>query len=187
MIRYLVTDGSAAADEQAWLDRLDIAVDIIQIREPWLATRRLAEVAREVLHRTAARVLIRVLINDRVDVALAVGAHGVHLKSGSLPVNEYRKITPSGFLISVACHSVEEVRRAAGQGADYVLLAPIFPPRSKTDVRAPLGVDALGRAAHFGIPVIALGGITEENAALCVSAGAAGVAGISLFQRAGKR
>ena len=183
MIRYLITDGSAAANQQAWLDRLDTTVDMIQIREPGLLTRQLAEAARQILQRTVARVLI----NDRADVALAVGAHGVHLKSDSPKVGEFRKITPKGFLISVACHSVEEVKPAADEGADYVLLAPIFSPQSKTDLRTPLGVAALTQATRCGIPVLALGGITEENALLCANAGAAGVAGISLFQRNGKR
>ena len=183
MIRYLITDGSAAANEQSWLDRLDTTVDLIQIREPGLSTRHLAEVTRQILQRTAARVLI----NNRADVALAVGAHGVHLKSDSPKVGEFRRITPKGFLISVACHSVEEVKQAAGEDADYALLGPIFPPRSKTDVRTPLGVAALELATRCGIPVLALGGITEENAPLCANAGAAGVAGISLFQGIGNR
>ena len=183
MIRYLITDGSAVTDERGWLERLPMAVDIIQIREPGLSIRRLAEVVREVQRRTTARLLI----NDRADVALAVGAHGVHLKAGSPCVNEFRRIVPAGFVICVACHSAAQVRQAAEEGADYALLAPIFPPRSKMDSRTPLGLVAIEQAAGFGIPVIALGGITEENATLCVSAGAAGVAGISLFQRDGKR
>lgn len=183
MIRYLITDGSAVADEHAWLERLTVAVDMIQIREPGLSIRRLTEIVREVLRRTTARVLV----NDRADVALAAGAHGLHLKADSPAVNEFRRTAPAGFIITVACHSTAQVRQAAEEGADYALLAPIFPPRSKVDSRTPLGLSAIEHGAGFGIPVIALGGITEENAALCVRAGAAGVAGISLFQRAGKR
>ena len=183
VIRYLITDDSAAANEQLWRDRLDTTVDMIQIREPGLSARHLAEMTRQILPGTNARVLI----NDRADVALAVGAHGIHLKSDSPKVREFRRITPKGFLISVACHSVEEVKQAAGEGADYALLGPIFPPRSKTDLRTPLGVAVLEQATRCGIPVLALGGITEENAPLCANAGAAGVAGISLFQGTGSR
>lgn len=95
-----------------------------------------------------------------------------------------RRIAPSGFIISVACHNAEAVHRAAEEGADYALLAPIFAPLSKTAERPPLGLDVLREiAGRVKIPVIALGGITAENAPLCVAAGAAGVAGITLFQR----
>jgi thiamine-phosphate pyrophosphorylase len=175
VIRYAITDGTGR------LENVDTGADIIQIREPQLTARQAAVAARHLLTRVNARVLI----NDRADVAIAVGAHGVHLKSGWARVDLFRSIAPPDFIVSVACHSVEDVRRAAGEGADFALLAPIFPPRSKADARAPLGLEAIREAAAFKIPVIALGGITEENVAQCVAAGAAGVAGITLFQSAG--
>jgi thiamine-phosphate pyrophosphorylase len=177
VIRYQITDGTATADQQAWLERLNPEADFIQIREPDLEAGRLAELTRLVLRRARARVLV----NDRADVAIAAGAHGVHLRGDSSAAGLYRSIAPPGFLVSVACHSLHDVRRAADEGADYALLAPIFSPLSKPDTRMPLGTDAITAAAAFGIPVIALGGITEENALECVAAGAAGVAGITLF------
>ena len=125
----------------------------------------------------------RVLVNDRVDIALALGAAGVHLRSHSILPSRLRTITPAGFLISVACHSAEDVMDAAQ--ADFAVLAPIFSPLSKVDTRSPLGLAVLREiCARSPVPVIALGGITEENSDACVAAGAVGVAGISLFLNA---
>jgi thiamine-phosphate pyrophosphorylase len=171
VIRYLITDGSGRPE------LADTGVDFIQIREPRLTARQLAGAARNILSRAKARVLI----NDRADVAIASGAHGVHLRSNWPDVRRIRAIAPAGFIVSVACHSIGDVRRAAGEGADYALLAPIFPPISKPDSRPTLGVDAIRQASGLGVPVIALGGITEANTADCISAGAAGVAGITIF------
>jgi thiamine-phosphate pyrophosphorylase len=173
VIRYAITDGSGR------LSGIDRTADIIQIREPGLTARQLAAASRDLLIQTRARVVL----NDRADVAIAAGAHGVHLKSDWAPVDLFRSIAPPGFIVSVACHSVEDVRRAAGEGADYALLAPIFSPRSKADLRTPLGIEAIRNASALRVPVIALGGITEENALLCIANGAAGVAGITLFHR----
>jgi len=95
-----------------------------------------------------------------------------------------RSIAPRGFVVTVACHDAEAVFRAADEGADYAVLAPVFAPLSKPAGMPPLGLDALRAiTARARIPVIALGGVTEANAPLCVEAGAAGVAGITLFQR----
>jgi thiamine-phosphate pyrophosphorylase len=125
----------------------------------------------------------KILVNDRLDVALATGAGGVHLRSCAISPKLVRSITPSGFLITVACHSEADVQ--AAEGADYALLSPIFKPLSKDDDRTPLGVDELARiAAKAPVPVLALGGINEPNSLLCLRAGAAGVAGISLFATA---
>lgn len=93
-------------------------------------------------------------------------------------------MAPAGFRIGVSCHTVEEVRRAELEGADYVLFGPVFAPISKTSNLAPRGIEGLAEAARaVRIPVIALGGVTRENADECVTAGAKGIAGISLFQR----
>ena len=96
----------------------------------------------------------------------------------------WRAITPPGFLLGVSCHSPEEVRAAAGEGADYVFFGPVFPPLSKPVQGPPVGLAGLARAvaAAAKIPVLALGGITRANAAACIETGAAGVAGISLYQ-----
>lgn len=166
MIRYQITSGSAS------LESLRRDVDFIQIREPRLTTRHLSQMVRRAMTFGPP-----ILVNDRVDVAAACGAAGVHLRSGSIsPL----RICRSGFLISVACHNAEDVKKA--EGADYIILAPIFQPLSKASERPALGLDVLHRiAANSPIPIIALGGITESNAIHCLEAGAKGVAGITLF------
>jgi thiamine-phosphate pyrophosphorylase len=152
-------------------------VDFVQLRAKALDARELLRLAEE-----AARVKGpgKLLINDRLDVAMACGADGVHLPSNRPPVAAYRAISPPGFVISVSCHTQTDVERAAAEGVDFAVLAPIF---STPDKGPPIGLDAL-RAARVRIPVLALGGITLENATLCRSAGAAGIAAIRLFEDA---
>jgi thiamine-phosphate pyrophosphorylase len=126
---------------------------------------------------------VKFLVNSRVDVALAAGAAGAHLPSGSLAPKTWRPITPPGFLFGVSCHSLIEVRAAEEEGANYVVFGPVFPPLSKPSRVPAVGLAGLARAAAaVKIPVLALGGVTCANATACVEAGAAGVAGISLFQ-----
>lgn len=159
-------------------------VDWIQIREKDLATRELAELvagALDAVKGTAARVLV----NDRLDVAMALSAAGAHLGRASLPAGVARRLVPAGFLIGVSCHSLGEALEAESDGADYVLLGPIFPTASKLRYGPPLGVEKLREVcARVRIPVLALGGIQLERVKPCVEAGAAGIAGISLFQNA---
>ena len=175
VILYQITNGRAGDDVDAWLRGLSSRADFIQIREAGLTTRELAELVRRVVGMG-----LRVLVNDRLDVALAAGAAGVHLRSGGMAAEVVRAVVPAGFVISVACHGEADVRAAAG--ADYALLAPVFSPLSKQDNRVPLGLAELRRIAGLSeVPILALGGITEANAGVCVEAGAAGVAGISLF------
>ncbi|HEX5432503.1 MAG TPA: thiamine phosphate synthase, partial [Bryobacteraceae bacterium] len=120
------------------------------------------------------------------DVALAAGAAGAHLPSNSPAPRLWRALlcglTPRGFLLGVSCHSVEEVRAAAEEGADYAVFGPVFAPISKASDLRPRGLEQLARAAAAPVPVLALGGITRQNAGQCVAAGAAGIAGISLYQ-----
>jgi thiamine-phosphate pyrophosphorylase len=157
-------------------------MDWVQIREKELSAREVIELVRRVMALPGAE-SVRVLVNTRVDVALAAGAAGVHLPAGSVGPSEWRGITPPGFLIGVSCHDFEEVVRAEAEGADYVLFGPVFAPLSKTSDLAPRGLDELARVSRaVKIPVLALGGITWENADACVDAGAAGVAGITLFK-----
>jgi thiamine-phosphate pyrophosphorylase len=132
-------------------------------RTLWAAADRLAAVMR--------RVDARLSINDRADVALAVGADGVHLGRGSASVAECR--AQGIATVGVSTHSIDEVRQAATDGADYVVFGPVFETPGKGP---PLGLAALERASAVGVPVFALGGVDEGNAAACVRAGAAGVA-----------
>jgi thiamine-phosphate pyrophosphorylase len=160
------------------VERLGDSIDFVQIRERDLSAGELAALTRTVLR--AAHPSVRVLVNDRADIALACGAHGVHLRSNSIAPHRLREILPPAFLISVACHSVHDVVRAEREDADLALLAPIFETPGKGP---PLGLVELERAAKsVRIPVLALGGVTEADIPRCMSAGAAGVAGIRLFQ-----
>ncbi|MGA3188722.1 MAG: thiamine phosphate synthase [Bryobacteraceae bacterium] len=169
MIRYCITDRS--------LSFVGIA-DWVQVRDKDLGGRELIAVVKR-----AVRMCGKVLVNTRVDVALAAGAAGVHLPAGSIAPSDWRAITPAGFLIGVSCHSFDDVLCAEKEGADYVLYGPVFAPLSKTSDLAPRGLDELRRVSQaVKILVLALGGITENNAEACVQAGAAGVAGISMFQ-----
>ncbi len=155
-------------------------VDLIQIREKDLSARALCELVTRAVGLCSRA---KVIVNSRVDVALACGAHGAHLPAHSPAPAEFRRITPPGFLIGVSCHDIDELWAAEREGADYAFFSPVFQPLSKSDQRAPHGLDGL-RAACFSvrIPVYALGGIKIGNAPLCMEAGAAGVAGITLFQ-----
>lgn len=181
MIRCLITNGNFSRDPQQWLAHvtrwIGEGVDLLQIRERGLTARDLAALTRQVLripnpHGT------KILINDRADVATACGAHGVHLRDGSVTPAVFSR---PDFLVTVARHSVNDAAGTAG--ADYVLLAPIFSPLSKEDPGAALGTEAIREFTRRSLtPVLALGGITNETVPACLEAGAAGIAGISFFE-----
>ena len=185
MLRCYITDRLQLPSREALLEAImrNVAagIDWIQIREKDLSARDLFGLVQCVraFHSGATKILV----NTRVDIALAAGAAGAHLPSGSPPPRRWRAITPPDFLIGVSCHILDEARAAEQEGADYVLFGPVFAPRSKSPDLPPRGLDQLAEAARaVGIPVLALGGITRENKSQCASAGAAGVAAISLFQ-----
>ncbi|MGH9433669.1 MAG: thiamine phosphate synthase [Terriglobia bacterium] len=158
------------------------AIDLVQIREKDLDARTLIGLASTALG-AAQGCCSRIVINDRLDVALAAGAAGVHLGTQSLSASVARRIVPPGFLVGVSCHSMEEAARAEAAGADYVLLGPIFETPSKLAYGPPLGLATLANVAHnVKLPVLALGGITMQRVKLCMEAGASGIAGIRIFQ-----
>ncbi len=185
MIRCYITDREKLLSEpllSAIARNLAAGIEWVQIREKDLSARALFELVN------AARALpnphsSKILVSSRVDVALAAGAAGAHLPSGSPAPRVWRSILPAGFLVGMSCHSLEDVRQAEAEGADYALFGPVFAPLSKSSDLVPRGLEGLSRAARSArIPVLALGGITSENSAACIQAGAAGIAGISLFQ-----
>jgi thiamine-phosphate pyrophosphorylase len=158
----------------------------VQIREKDLSARELLDLVRRAValqEGTNGLCARKIIVNGRMDVALAAGAAGVHLPAGSIEVDRWRAIAPAGILLGASCHTIDEVRDAEATGADYALFGPVFAPLSKMSDLGPHGIEGLGQAARaVRIPVLALGGITRENTQSCVDAGAAGVAGISMFQ-----
>ena len=199
MILYYITDrtqfpGSDAEQRRALLARIAKAgqagIDFIQLRERDLSARELQQLATAAMETLRSAPATRLLVNSRTDVALAVGAHGVHLRADDITAAEARGIwlraTKAKPIMAVSCHRVEEVALAEAHGADFAVLGPIF---EKVDAAAaPLGLGALRAAAQRpagaaeAMPVLALGGVTLSNAAECIAAGAMGMAGIRVFQ-----
>jgi thiamine-phosphate pyrophosphorylase len=198
---YYITDrsqfsGDASARREALLAKVVEAaragVDYIQIRERDLHARELLALAREAVTLVCTNSRsTRLLVNSRVDVALAASAGGVHLRSDDISAEEVRRLvklsadaslTTDRFLIAASCHTQQDVTRAESESADFAVFAPVFGKGSSPGTRR-AGLDALREACRAKIPVVALGGITLKNAASCLDAGAAGIAGIRLFQQ----
>jgi len=159
----------------------------IQIREKDLGGAELAAMTRDAARASGAGT--RILVNDRLDVALAAGAGGVHLGEASLPVASVvrwmRKNATTGFLVGASRHSLEKALQAESEGADYVIFGPVFETPSKRVYGPPQGLERLSEVCkRLRIPVLAIGGVTLENAPACLAEGAAGVAAIQLFQNA---
>jgi len=188
-------------------------VDWIQVREKDLSGRESSTLAREAMKLAANRprddsrgdepsagispsasalpkpTHARIIINDRLDIALAADAGGVHLGEQSLPPQQAVRLSKwlerEDFLIGASCHSPEAAKEAERGGADYLFFGPVFATPSKAAYGAPQGLDRLSEVCRaVTLPVLAIGGITPENAAACLSAGASGIAAIRLFQDA---
>ncbi len=157
-------------------------IDFIQIREKDLRDCELFLLTRHVVA-SARRSPCRVLVNGRADVAIAAGAHGVHLPSSGLHPGDLRTWLPDGFLVGVSVHSVSEAVTAWDSGADYVLAGPVFATPSKAGMGLPLGLGGLSEiCCSIPLPVLGLGGIDAGRVKAVLGAGAAGVAAIRLFQ-----
>jgi thiamine-phosphate pyrophosphorylase len=197
---YYITDrkqfsGDEPARQSTLLAKIAEAarcgVDYVHLREKDLSARELERLACEAVYtirqveqaetRNQKR-QTRLLINSRTDVALAAGADGVHLRSDDISPAEVRSIWMQAIvhcpIVAVSCHTKADVMRAESAGADFAVFAPVF---GKARVPA-AGVEALLDACCVTIPVLALGGVTLENASACLDAGAKGIAGIRLFQ-----
>jgi thiamine-phosphate pyrophosphorylase len=206
-----VTDRKAipAADTvRALLDKIRATaaagVDWVQIREKDLSARELFALVRDAVALGSVRSgsirpesdrpglihprSIKIIVNDRLDVALAAGAAGVHLAHTSAPAREVVRWcragnAPADFLVGVSCHSLEGAQEAESAGASYTYFGPVYETPSKIPFGKPHGVEELAQVANaVSIPVIAIGGVNTSNAAECIRAGAAGIAAIRMFQ-----
>ncbi|HLO07964.1 MAG TPA: thiamine phosphate synthase [Terriglobales bacterium] len=199
MLLYYITDrsqfsGDADSRRAQLLATVSHAarcgVDYIQLREKDLSAHDLELLAREIvqLRTENSKLNTGVLINTHTDIALACGANGVHLRSDDISPAEVRAIwSHSGAgtraTIGVSCHTRAEVACAAEGGADFAVFGPVFEKYKAGGSTRPTGLEVLHEACQEKIPVIALGGVTLENASVCIQAGAAGLAGIRLFQQ----
>lgn len=158
---------------------LDAGADAVQLRERGMETDKLMRLA-ETLRRITAEKSASLIINHRLDIALAVEADGAHLTWRSLSVEQARELAGGKLRIGVSCHNREQLQAAAKAGADYAILGPVFPTPSKQGLIAPLGLKTFAElAADTPLPIIAIGGIKPHNAAQIRAAGAAGIAVIS--------
>ena len=197
---YYITDrsqfaGSEVDRSSALIDKVSEAasagVDYVQLRERNLSAKELETLARDVVaavreHSPATRVLIK----SRTEVALAAGADGVHLRSDDVSPADVREMWSQSArsaarvstpIIAASCHTVNCVEMAAAQTVSFAVFAPVF-GKSGSPATPPAGLAMLAEACQKELPVFALGGITVENAASCLHAGAAGIAAIRLFQ-----
>jgi thiamine-phosphate pyrophosphorylase len=218
-VLYYITDRTAFAGNEITrrgrlLEKIAEAtragVNYIQLREKDLPTSELERLARQAAQAIAEtkklatgnrQLATALLVNSRTDLALAVGASGVHLRSKDISPTEAkaiwklgaggpstgsghalaRELSPQSPIVSISCHMPEEVARAEANGADLALFAPVFEKKDAPENHA-TGLSQLREACRNKIPVLALGGITLENARYCLDAGAAGIAAIRLFQ-----
>ena len=178
---YLVTDPSAGgglvAHAASALRGLPPGVVVVQLRAREATGRELLAAARA-LRRVVSEAGQFLLVNDRVDVALAAGADGVHLPSAGIPPGDARALLGKGRLVAVSCHSAADVARAREGGADFATFGPVFDTPSKRRYGAPVGLERLRDASSLGLPLVGLGGVNLSNAPAVVAAGAYGVAAI---------
>ena len=181
---YLVTDrGLAQGRETVNIVRAAIAggVTCVQLREKHCATRVFieeAQVLKALLDTLAYK--IPLIINDRLDIALAIGADGVHLGQTDMPIRDARRLVGSSMIIGISAESIADAIRAEAEGADYIGISPVFATPTKADTAPPLGLEGVRQIrAAVSLPLVAIGGIQKENASAVIRAGADGVAVVS--------
>lgn len=163
---------------------MDAGVRMIQIREKDLGTRDLITLSQGLLPVIRQHTGL-CLLNDRLDLVLSLGADGVHLRSDSLPISVARRLLGTEHLIGISTHSAEEARMAEGEGADFIVLGPIYDTPSKRPYGRPLGVQILVEACRtIHVPIFAIGGITPTRISEVLSSGAYGIAVISSILQA---
>jgi len=176
---YFITDAalSRKGNEHDVAAAVAAGAGVVQYREKNALTRTMFEEACR-LRSLCAKTLF--LVNDRIDIALAAGADGVHLGQSDMPYREARNLLGSKGIIGLTAHSVEEAREAEEAGADYIGVSPIFATATKSDAGAPAGAGLVSRIREaVRIPIVAIGGITMENAPSVIAAGADAVCAIS--------
>jgi thiamine-phosphate pyrophosphorylase len=185
---HLITDRRLQPDLAAHairaLAQLPPGRVLVQLREKDLGGRELLRLSRALVAACHAAGQ-RLVVNDRLDVALASGADGVHLPAAGIPVSDARRLLGPGGLVGVSCHSADEVRRARDAGASFASVSPIYDTPSKRAYGPPVGLAVLREAAALGLPVIALGGITPARVPEVIAAGAQGVAAIRAWLEGG--
>jgi len=160
---------------------VDAGVDLIQVRERDLEAAALADSVSELVTVTRGTAT-RIVVNDRLDVALACGAGGVHLRADSIPIAAARRLAPGGFLVGRSVHTARAAADASD--ADYLVAGTVFPSLSKDLSHRLLGVDGLRAiVAATAVPVLAIGGISVDNVDAVAATGVAGVAAIGLFMQ----
>jgi thiamine-phosphate pyrophosphorylase len=179
---YLVTDAGLSRGRtllQVVGAALRGGVTVVQYREKSATTRRMIEEARE-LRKLCASAGVPFIVNDRVDVALAVDADGVHVGQDDMPAALVRRLIGDKKILGVSAGDPEEARRAVADGADYIGASPVFATPTKPDAPPPMGTEGLRRLARaVSIPVVAIGGMNAENAPSIMAAGASGIAVVS--------
>jgi thiamine-phosphate pyrophosphorylase len=182
MTLCLVTDRRAMPVVEQCVEAVLAGVDLIQVRERDLDGGPLAAIVAELVQLTRGT-STRVVVNDRLDVALACQADGVHLRGDSMPPAMARSIAPPGFLIGRSVRTVDEAT-AVAPGVDYLIAGTVFPTGSKAGLTEWLGVEGLARICRaVSVPVLAIGGMITDRLPEIAAAGAAGVAAIGLFSR----
>ena len=179
---YVITDAKLSRGRSHWeVIRAAIAggATVVQYREKEGTTRQMIEEARA-LRELARQAGVLFIVNDRVDIALAVDADGVHVGQDDMPAPLARKLLGAGKIVGVSVDNLEQALQAERDGADYIGAGPIFATPTKPDAAPPIGVEGLAQICRrVSIPVVAIGGINAENAGPIVEAGAAGVAVVS--------